>query len=287
MASEHSPLALEWTDTQRHRLVELGAAPCDLGMTFDDPGTRNSRFQELTSRLAAGHKRHLAVLRERHRRPALRRLESELVGSLTDAGFVEVTTPLIMSRGLIEKMAILPGDPLHRQIYWIDENHCLRPMLAPHLYYVVKDLLRLWPKPVRIFEVGPCFRKESDGARHAPEFTMLNLCEFGGPDGAQEPRLRELAGQIMDTAGIKGYRFESSASVVYGTTLDVLDSASGLELASGALGPHALDKAWGITDTWVGLGFGLERLLMATSGESSLARFGRSISYLDGVRLNI
>ena len=34
-------------------------------------------------------------------------------------------------------------------------------MLAPHLYYVLVDLLRLWDKPVKIFEVGPCFRKES------------------------------------------------------------------------------------------------------------------------------
>jgi len=184
-------------------------------------------------------------------------------------------------------MSVGPGDPLHKQVYWIDANHCLRPMLAPHLYYVVKDLLRLWPKPVRIFEVGPCFRKESAGARHSTEFTMLNLCEFGLPDDRREPRFAELCEQVMTTAGITGYEIAPKPSRVYGSTLDVLDSKSGLELASGALGPHALDRAWGITDTWVGIGFGLERILMAASGEQNLARFGRSLSYLDGARLNL
>ena len=46
-------------------------------------------------------------------------------------------------------------------------------------------------------------------------------------------------------------------------------------------------NAWRITDTWVGIGFGLERLLMTAEGGSNLSRFGRSISYLDGIRLNI
>ena len=56
---------------------------------------------------------------------------------------------------------------------------------------------------------------------------------------------------VMAAAGIKGYWIESKGSKVYGTTLDVVDSKSGLELASGATGPHKLDKAWGVTDTWV------------------------------------
>jgi hypothetical protein len=33
--------------------------------------------------------------------------------------------------------------------------------------------------------------------------------------------------------------------------------------------------------------FGLERLIMAAAGDDSLRRWGRSLSYLDGIRLNI
>jgi phenylalanyl-tRNA synthetase alpha chain len=53
------------------------------------------------------------------------------------------------------------------------------------------------------------------------------------------------------------------------------------------MGPHPLDIAWGITDTWVGIGFGLERLLMTAAGESSIGRFGKNLSCINGVRLNL
>jgi phenylalanyl-tRNA synthetase alpha chain len=94
-----------------------------------------------------------------------------------------------MSRGLLEKMSIGADHPLGAQIFWLDRDRCLRPMLAPHLYYVLKDLLRLWESPVRIFEVGSCFRKESQGSQHSNEFTMLNLAEMGV---TEESRLKRL-----------------------------------------------------------------------------------------------
>ena len=40
-------------------------------------------------------------------------------------------------------------------------------------------------------------------------------------------------------------------------------------------------------EAWVGIGFGLERLLMVAGGSQNLKRIGRSLSYLDGIRLNI
>ena len=63
--------------------------------------------------------------------------------------------------------------------------------------------------------------------------------------------------------------------------------AGDLEIGSAAMGPHPLDEAWGIRDTWVGIGFGLERLLLVAGGGTHLARMGRSLAYLDGTRLNL
>ncbi|MEJ2023485.1 MAG: pyrrolysine--tRNA(Pyl) ligase large subunit, partial [Deltaproteobacteria bacterium] len=80
---------------------------------------------------------------------------------------------------------------------------------------------------------------------------------------------------------------ETEESEVYGETLDVVSKGTNIELGSGAMGPHPLDRAGKITDTWVGIGFGLERLLMASEGKASLGRMGRSLTYLDGIRLNV
>jgi hypothetical protein len=62
---------------------------------------------------------------------------------------------------------------------------------------------------------------------------------------------------------------------------------AGIEVASGVTGPHRLDTRWGIFDPWVGIGFGLERLCQVKAGYANIKRVGRSLKYLDGVRLNI
>jgi phenylalanyl-tRNA synthetase alpha chain len=206
---------------------------------------------------------------------------------LIDNGFVQVTTPTIMSKGLLAKMSIDDHHPLASQIFWLGKDRCLRPMLAPHLYFVLKDLLRLWEKPVRLFEIGSCFRKESQGAQHANEFTMLNLVEMGLEREIRQPRLEELASMITRAAGVDDYIFQPVDSAVYGETIDILAGDNRLEIGSSAMGPHALDRAWQITDAWVGIGFGLERLLMVAENIKSMGRLGRSLGYLDGIRLNI
>ena len=280
-------MTVTWTDTQARRLNELDADPSELERQFDSAPVRDQTFQKLEKQLVTAHRRRLDEYRRNHLRPALCRLESKLVDVMVNQGFAQVATPIMMSRGLLAKMSIDTGHPLNDQIYWVDKNKCLRPMLAPHLYYVLVDLLRLWDKPVRIFEVGPCFRKESKGSQHSSEFTMLNLVEMGLPPETREERIRELGGLVADAAGINTYQFETVTSEVYGDTIDIVADEENLEIGSSAMGPHPLDRPWKITDTWIGIGFGLERLLMAAEKSQNLAKFGRSITYLDGIRLNI
>jgi phenylalanyl-tRNA synthetase alpha chain len=268
-------------------LKELGAAGPQRDLTFISAAERDAAFQRLASELTRRERRRLDEFRSRSLRPRLCRLEGRLTEMLTGRGFVQVSTPVIMARRHLARMAITADHALFEQVYWIDRNHCLRPMLAPHLYGLLQNLLRLWEKPVRLFEVGPCFRRESGGARHGREFTMLNLVEAGLPMDARESRLGELAAWVAGSAGLADYRVASAHSEVYGNTVDILAGERRLEVGSGAMGPHPLDRAWRISDTWVGIGFGLERLLMASEGVENLARLGRSLSYLDGIRLNI
>ncbi|MGW8265005.1 MAG: pyrrolysine--tRNA(Pyl) ligase large subunit [Longimicrobiales bacterium] len=275
-----------WSDIQTKRLKALGADEAQLRRRFQSDGERDRTFQNLEADLARECRRELQELRLVRRRPELCRLEARLVEALVEAGFVQVTTPTILARGLLARMGVTESHDLFDQVFWLDKDRCLRPMLAPHLYYLIRDLLRLWEKPIGIFEIGSCFRRESQGARHSAEFTMLNLCEFGLPEEERNERLQELADLVTRTAGIEDTRLEEDLSTVYGETVDVV-SESGLELGSGAMGPHPMDHAWRITDPWVGIGFGLERLLMAIKGSDSIGKMGRSLAYLDGIPLNL
>jgi len=280
-------LSVTWSEVQHTRLKELDASESDQDARFSNTSERNRAYQRLESRLVKRQKQRLKEFRETRRRPSLCILEAKLIDILVQHGFVQVATPIIMSKGLLNKMTICDDHSFTSQIYWLSQNKCLRPMLAPHLYFVLEDLVRLWDKPVRIFEIGTCFRRESQGSQHSSEFTMLNLVEMGLPVEARETRIVELTSLVAETAGIHNYSLQSQKSEIYGETIDVLAGKDGVEVASGAMGPHPLDRAWKITDTWVGIGFGLERLLMAAENCKSIGKLGRSLAYLDGVRLNI
>jgi pyrrolysyl-tRNA synthetase-like protein len=280
-------LNVSWTTTQRGRLNELEAGAEELGRSFETEKERDRAFQLMEKNLIRSARQKLERLRTGSRRPRLSLLESRLIQALIDKGFVQVATPTIMSKGLLAKMSIDEQHPLAAQIFWLGKDRCLRPMLAPHLYFVLKDLLRLWDKPVRLFEIGSCFRKESQGSQHANEFTMLNLVEMGVEKDIRQSRLEELTSLVVAAAGIGNYKFQTIDSAVYGDTVDIVAGEKQIEIGSSAMGPHALDQAWQITDAWVGIGFGLERMLMVAENIKSLGRVGKSLGYLDGIRLNI
>ena len=271
------------TDTQKQRLIELDADQSLLHRFFDSTEERDHFFREQSKPLVQKNRERLEQLREKSLRPALRALESMLVEALTDRGFIEVVTPTTLSKGMLERMGIVEGHPLRDQVYWVDRNVCLRPMLAPNLYHVMGRLGKIWGLPVKIFEVGQCFRKESKGSKHLSEFTMLNLVQMG-IDTDPQHYLEGLIPVIMGPLEMN-YSLGKETSGVYGTTTDVI--IDGMEVASGATGPHPLDSKWDIADNWAGLGFGLERLVMAKEGFTNIRRAGRSLIYLDGARLNI
>lgn len=277
-------MKITWTLIQKQRLLELNASEAQQMMYFESLQERDRTFQEQEHQLVVQGKQRLQELRDVKRRPSLSILEQQLVSALTQRGFVQVVTPTIITKGALAKMSVSDEPPLFSQIFWLDSKRCLRPMLAPNLYTIWKDLLRLWEKPIKIFEIGTCYRKESQGSLHLNEFTMLNLTELGLPEEQRLDRLKEYAALVMETAGITDYELEMTNSVVYGDALDVV---KGIELGSSAMGPHPLDENWGIIDPWVGIGFGLERLLKVRDGAQNVQSVGRSLSYLDGVRLNI
>jgi len=275
-----------WTTTQTQRLKELGIDLQEIPDSFSSASKRNKLFQQLEKKQVKLGKEQIAAFLKSGGRVSLENLAEKLTDALCDRGFSRVVTPTIISKSSLAKMTVDDNHPLSGQVYWINENQCLRPMLAPNLYSLMTDFGRLRHRPIRFFEIGSCFRKESDGAKHNSEFTMLNLVEMGTPEDERLDRLKELASLVADTAELTDYRFENEESKVYGTTIDVVTGAEGIEVASGATGPHPLDLAWGVTDTWIGLGFGLERLLMTASGENSIGRWGKNLAYLNGIHLS-
>ncbi len=279
-------MKIGFTDAQINRLTELGMKKFEVEVEFESVQEREKEFKASEKERVKINREQLLTLVRESRQPKLQALQKKLSDTLIAEGFLQVVTPTIISQKALEKMTIDHSNPLSEQVFWLDKKQCLRPMLAPNLYEVSYKMLKYCDMPLKIFEIGSCFRKESEGRRHLKEFTMLNLVEWGTDENLRVKRLKELAGIILDSAGIENYTFDEEDSTVYGIGLDVIGE-DGVELASTSMGPHPLDVNWKINSTWVGLGFGIERLLMNREKEEGIHRFSRSTTFLDGALLNI
>jgi phenylalanyl-tRNA synthetase alpha chain len=271
-----------FTLSQKRRLKELGADGY-VNLTFKNEKERDNAFDNLARTWERKHKEALLNLLKITKKPLIRQLESKLIEALTSAGFVEASTPLIISREFIERMEISETHKLWKQIFWLGDGRCLRPMLAPNLYHIMRSL-RKFTKPVSIFEVGPCFRKESKGRENIEEFTMLNVVELA-PDNEPLERLKEIINIVTKTVELPHYKMKNVKSEVYGKTMDVIVDEN--EIASAVIGPHPLDKNWGIFEAWAGVGFGIERIAMIKRDTKRIRHVARSLTYLDGASLDV
>lgn len=278
----------KFTVTQLERIAELGGSQALAEREFETREERDRVFrQEEKELVRVCRGRIKELLTEKHVTDSVsvgRVLEQWLM----EQDFTKVVTPTIITRDMLAKMTIDEFHHLSEQVFWLDKKRCLRPMLAPNLYVVMRELHRITNEPVKIFEIGSCFRKESQGAQHMNEFTMLNCVELAAvADGQQMEELKRLAHSAMEALGVPrdAYELVTEDSTVYGSTVDI--EINGLEVASGSFGPHFLDSQWGVFDTWVGIGFGIERLTMALAGSKTIKKFGRSIAFIDGQPLHI
>ena len=260
---------------------EFGDDPRDTS-TFVNVEERERAFSKLMSELVSKNEKMISSMIAGPCRHTLAQLEADIAKALIAKGFIEVKTPSMMSIASLEKMTITSDHPLYKQVFFIDNKRCLRPMLAPNLYYVMRKIRDHTKGPVRIFEIGSCYRKESHSGSHLEEFTMLNLVEMG-PEGDATEHLMEYIGDVMGVTGLE-YTLSKEESDVYKETLDVM--IGDIEVSSGAVGPHVLDPAHDVHEPWCGVGFGLERLLMLMNERGSVKKTGRSLTYLNGAKIN-
>ena len=264
------------TRSQIDRLEGLLSPKDEISLNSGTP------FRELESQLLSRRKKDLQQIYAEERENYLGKLERDITKFFVERGFLEIKSPILIPAEYVERMGINEDKELSKQIFRVDKNFCLRPMLAPNLYNYLRKLDRVLPDPIKIFEIGPCYRKESDGKEHLEEFTMLNFCQMGS--GCTRENLESIITDFLNHLGID-FEIVGDSCMVYGDTLDVMHGD--LELSSAVVGPIPLDREWGIDKPWIGAGFGLERLLKVMHDFKNIKRAARSESYYNGVSTNL
>ncbi|WP_406655968.1 pyrrolysine--tRNA(Pyl) ligase [Methanolobus sp. ZRKC2] len=267
----------DFTQSQKNRILSL-LGPGEM-ISFSK---EKRSFAEMESAMVTERKKDIREIYENSRENLLGKLERTITEFFVDMGFLEVKSPILIPFEYMERMGVGEDKKLSEQIFRVDDNMCLRPMLAPGLYNHLRKLDNVLPDPVRIFEIGPCYRKESDGSSHLEEFTMLNFCQMGS--NCTRKNLEFLIDEFLEFLGIE-YEIVADSCMVYGETMDVMHKK--MELSSAVVGPIPMDMDWGIDKPWIGAGFGLERLLKAKHNFKNIKRAARSESYYNGVSINL
>lgn len=267
----------KFSPSQRKRLETLLISD---EIDLDDPNL--PPFEELEAEMVAERKAALVEIYENSREHMLAKLERDISAFLISKGFIEIKSSILIPEEYIIRMGIDKDADLSEQIFRTDDGQCLRPMLAPVLYNYLRRFGKVMPDPLKIFEIGPCYRKESDGSSHLEEFTMVNFCQMG--DGSTRENLVQLIDEFLTYLDIS-YELEGEESMVYGATVDVMHGD--LELSSAVVGPVPMDMDWGIDKPWIGAGFGLERLLKAKYNFKNIKRGSRSEFYYNGIYTNL
>ena len=113
-------------------------------------------FKELESELLARRKGDLQQIYADERENYLGKLERDITKFFVDRGFLEIKSPILIPAEYVERMGIDNDNELSKQVFRVDKNFCLRPMLAPNLYNYLRKFDRVLPDPIKIFEIGPC-----------------------------------------------------------------------------------------------------------------------------------
>jgi len=119
-------------------------------------------------------------------------------------GFVEYETPLLEDTALYMKKA---GGELNSQLFRFEDQGgrdvTLRPEVTASLARLVAQHQRDFPKPLKWFEIGQCFRYEKPQKGRGREFFQFNVDILGEPGPTADAELIALAIDTMLAFGFE------------------------------------------------------------------------------------
>ncbi len=129
-------------------------------------------------------------------------------------GYVQIDPPILEEtrlflRGLQEGSAVV----LDKELYTFEDrdgaNVSLRPEFTASLMRAyVEHGMASWPKPVKLFAIGPLFRHEKPQAGRFRQHVQFNAELLGEEDAAADLEIMQLAYSLYHELGFRGLTFQ-------------------------------------------------------------------------------
>ncbi|MEA3273083.1 MAG: histidine--tRNA ligase [Patescibacteria group bacterium] len=126
-------------------------------------------------------------------------------------GYQRIDTPILEKADLFERSVGEGTDIVDKEMYTFrtkgKDKVTLRPELTASIVraYIERGLSR-WPKPVRLYSMGPIFRYEKPQAGRYREHHQIDFEVFGRQDPLLDAQLILLVDTILKKIGIKNYQ---------------------------------------------------------------------------------
>lgn len=133
--------------------------------------------------------------------------ESMMRSACLAHGFREVQTPIFEHT---ELFTIKSGPGIVEEMYAFkdkgDREICLRPELtASVIRFFVNDLTN-YPRPLKLFYFGPCFRYERPQAGRYREFYQFGVEIIGSANPEMDAEMIGMAASILERTGLRDYK---------------------------------------------------------------------------------
>lgn len=123
-------------------------------------------------------------------------------------GFVEYEGPMVESTDLYRKKS---GTEITEQLFCFttkgDEELSMRPEVTPTLARMAAARQRDYPKPLKWFQIGPCFRYERPQRGRGREFYQFNVDILGESSPAADAELVALCVESLRAFGLQPGEF--------------------------------------------------------------------------------
>lgn len=125
-----------------------------------------------------------------------------------DYGYRRIDLPLVENRGLFERSAGGGTDIVEKEMFKFKtqggEDVCLRPEGTPGVVRAyLQNGMQVWPKPVKLFYIGPMYRYDRPQEGRYREFYQFGFESLGEDDSVLDAQVIQLALQIYSQLGFK------------------------------------------------------------------------------------
>lgn len=132
-------------------------------------------------------------------------------------GFRQIETPIFEDTAVFARGVGEGTDIVQKEMYTFQDRGgdslTLRPeFTAGVVRAYIENGMHVWPQPVKLYSIGPAFRRERPQAHRYRQFWQFNAEAIGEQDPAVDLEIMSLAGQVYHELGVREISFQVNST---------------------------------------------------------------------------